>query len=76
MKKLIALAVLSLTLVGCSYSYNEMEKSRTACDKAGGEFKVGNTDKDGVIYATFCKIDGITYQYMRESDSFANGAIR
>ncbi len=74
MKKMIALAVLSLALVGCSYSMEEVEASKAACYKVGGEFTTG-TDRDGVILTSYCTVSGIRYNYDRTTNAFFNAVV-
>lgn len=72
MKKLFAIAVIAATLSGCTYSYDDVQESKSACALTHGEFSEGIT-KDGTIVVTYCTIDGVRYNYSRGTNSFFNG---
>lgn len=75
MKKVIALAVLSLALVGCTYSLDEIDASKAACAKKQGKFDT-ELDTKGFVYLTYCEIDGIQYTYIRSTDNFAQAQAK
>lgn len=72
--KMLALMI-SVLVSGCGYNLDEIETSRAACKQVDGEFSM-KAHGDGTIYATYCKVNEVTYLYNTRNSIFEYGAIK
>lgn len=61
MNKMIAIAALAVTLVGCGLDQNVVEMNKCACARQQGEVTY-TTTSDGTVLSVRCIIDGISYR--------------
>lgn len=74
MKKMIALAVLSLALVGCGLDKSDIDFRNSSCTNKGGEPYYVKWD-NGEIAGVRCVVDGISYRVGQNTGTLLDGRV-